>query len=137
MVGMGLIQRSLYGGVVILAVLVVRAALLYRLPKRTFPVLWGVALARLLFPFSFSSVFSVYSLLQSKAEPGIPEQLAYAVREGTAAGPAPAAWTSVQDMASGGPDLSAAAGNPFPVLPAVWGIGAALCAAYFIRAYFR
>lgn len=137
MTGMGLIQRSLYGGVVILAVLVVRAVLLYRLPKRTFPVLWGVALARLLFPFSFSSVFSVYSLLQPKTEPGISELLAYAVREGTATGPAPAAWTTVQDMASGGPALSAAAGNPFPVLPAVWGIGAALCAAYFIRAYFR
>ena len=35
MTAVGLIQRSLYGGVLILVILAVRGALLYRLPKRT------------------------------------------------------------------------------------------------------
>lgn len=77
MTAVGLIQRSLYGGVLILVILAVRGALLYRLPKRTFPILWGVALARLLLPFSFSSVFSVYSLFRTKAVPEIPAYTTY------------------------------------------------------------
>lgn len=137
MAGIGLIQRSFYGGVLILAILAVRAALLYKLPKRTFPILWGVALVRLLLPFSFSSIFSVYSLLQPKAEPVVPEHVIYGTGESVAAVGSPADWTAVTNMAFSEPALSAAGENRFPVLLAVWGIGAALCAVFFIRAYLR
>jgi len=57
---MTLPQMSLYGSVLIAAVLILRKMLLYRMPKRTFPALWGVAVLRLLLPFSVVSVFSVY-----------------------------------------------------------------------------
>ena len=137
MTAAGLIQRSIYGGVLILAILTVRAVLLYKLPKRTFPILWGVALARLLLPFSFSSVFSVYSLLQPKVVPEIPAYVTYGTGENAVTAAAPAAWTAVQNTALGENVLSAAGENRFPVLPAVWGIGAALCAIFFARAYFR
>lgn len=137
MTAAGLIQRSIYGGVLILAILTVRAVLLYKLPKRTFPILWGVALARLLLPFSFSSVFSVYSLLQPKTVPEIPAYITYGTGENAVTAAAPTAWTAVQNTALGENVLSAAGENRFPVLPAVWGIGAALCAIFFARAYFR
>lgn len=48
---MGLVQRSIYGGILILIIIAVRVLLLDKLPKRTFPVLWGIALLRLLVPF--------------------------------------------------------------------------------------
>ena len=37
--------------------------MLYRLPKKTFWILWGVALYRLLVPFSVSSRFSIYTII--------------------------------------------------------------------------
>ena len=49
---MSLWQMSVSGAVMIVVITVLRALLLERLPKRTFLVLWQVALARLLVPFS-------------------------------------------------------------------------------------
>ncbi len=46
----------------ILAILIIRALFQKKLPKRTFLILWSVALARLLIPYSLPSAFSVYSL---------------------------------------------------------------------------
>ncbi len=46
----------------LLAILVARAALLRRLPKRTFVALWGVALLRLLVPAEVPFLFSVRTL---------------------------------------------------------------------------
>lgn len=60
---MTLPQMSLSGSFLIAAVLILRKALLYRLPKRTFPALWGVAVMRLLLPFSVASCFGVYHVL--------------------------------------------------------------------------
>lgn len=64
---MSLLQMSIYGAVLILAVVVIRAAAINRLPKKIFPVLWGLVLLRLLIPFSIPSVFSVYSLIGQNA----------------------------------------------------------------------
>lgn len=60
---MSLLQMSFAGGVMILAITVIRTLAINRLPKKTFLALWGIAVVRLLLPFSFPSVFSVYSLL--------------------------------------------------------------------------
>ena len=62
---MSLLQMSFAGGVMILAITVIRTLAINRLPKKTFLVLWGTAVVRLLLPFSFPSAFSVYSLLGS------------------------------------------------------------------------
>lgn len=66
---MSLLQMSMRGAVIILAVIIIRALLLDKLPKKTFLFLWGIALFRLTVPFSVSSELSVYSLLQRN--PGI------------------------------------------------------------------
>ena len=56
---MSLLEMSFAGGVLILAVIVLRALALNRLPKRMFLVLWAVAAARLLAPFSIPSPASI------------------------------------------------------------------------------
>lgn len=60
---MSFLQMSTAGAVMILAIMVLRAIVMNRVPKGTFPVLWGAALLRLLVPFSLSSGMSIYSLL--------------------------------------------------------------------------
>ena len=64
---MSLLQMSFSGTVMILAVLAVRAAALHRLPKRTFVLLWGLALLRLLVPVAVPSAYSIYTLLSPAA----------------------------------------------------------------------
>ena len=56
-----LLRMSFYGAVLIAAVAVLRIFFVNRLPKRTFLVLWGIALCRLLVPVSIASEYSVYS----------------------------------------------------------------------------
>ena len=62
---MSLLQMSFTGAVVILAIIVIRALAINLLPKKTFLVLWGIAVMRRLLPFSIPSAFSVYSLIGS------------------------------------------------------------------------
>lgn len=56
---MSLLQMSLAGGVMILVITVIRALAMDHVPKRTFPVLWGIALFRLLIPLSLPSALSI------------------------------------------------------------------------------
>ncbi|HBR02967.1 MAG TPA: hypothetical protein DD738_10180 [Ruminiclostridium sp.] len=59
---MTILKMSLSATVLILAIVVIRALTLHKLPKKTFLVLWGVALCRLFIPVSFPSRLSVYTL---------------------------------------------------------------------------
>lgn len=56
-------QMSLYGGIFIVTVILLRALAVNRLPKKVFVLLWDIALLRLLLPFRFSSPVSIYSAL--------------------------------------------------------------------------
>lgn len=60
---MNLVQMSFYGAIFIAVVIAVRAVFINKLPKRTFLVLWGIALLRLLIPFSIPSMLSAYSFI--------------------------------------------------------------------------
>ncbi len=59
---MDLLQMSLSGSVLILAIILIRACTLHLLPKRTFLVLWAIAALRLVVPYSISSKLSIFSL---------------------------------------------------------------------------
>ena len=63
---MNLLEMSFAGSVMVLAILIIRALAINRLPKRTFLILWGIAAARLLLPLSIPSPFSVYSVLDGQ-----------------------------------------------------------------------
>lgn len=65
---MTLLKMSFYGAVIILAVIIIRAFTLHKLPKKTFLILWGVALLRLLVPFEIASGFSIYSLFPERED---------------------------------------------------------------------
>lgn len=60
---MSLLNMSFSGAVFIIAIVIIRAITINRLPKKTFLVLWMLALLRLLLPFSIPSVFSVYTFI--------------------------------------------------------------------------
>ena len=62
---MNLLRMSLSGAVLIVAIIVIRALFLHKLPKKTFTILWTLVLIRLLLPFSIPSSFSIYSWLPS------------------------------------------------------------------------
>lgn len=64
---MSLLQMSLYGAVLILVIVVIRAIAINKLPKKIFLVFWGIAIARLLLPVSFPSVFSFFMLNNTDA----------------------------------------------------------------------
>lgn len=63
---MNLLKMSFAGAVMILAVIVIRAIGINRLPKKTFVALWGIVLLRLLIPFSIPSALSIYSLIPER-----------------------------------------------------------------------
>lgn len=137
---MSLLQMSMRGSVIILAVIIIRALLLDKLPKKTFLFLWGIALFRLTVPFSVSSELSVYSLLQRN--PGIAEVMderAYDGQEvsGRQDDPdrmdvSPDRNTSnrpiLEGTASGGSDLK---------WMTIWMTGFWVCAGYFILSYLK
>lgn len=59
---MSLWEMSIYAAVLIIAILIIRAVAVNKLPKKTFLVLWGVVVIRLLIPFTVTSQLSVYTL---------------------------------------------------------------------------
>lgn len=74
---MSILKMSFYGGVMILVIIILRGIFKNRLPKRTFVILWGVVLLRLLVPFSVPSVFSVYSVAGWQENAGIDNAFYY------------------------------------------------------------
>ncbi len=71
---MGIVQMSCSGAVLILAVVVLRALTMNRLPKDTFLILWGIVLVRLLVPFSVPSGLSVYSWIEQNIDWELPAE---------------------------------------------------------------
>lgn len=64
-----LLEMSLRGGVLIAAILLVRALCVNRLPKRAFLLLWAAAFLSLMVPLHISSPVSVYSAAQYLGAP--------------------------------------------------------------------
>lgn len=132
---MSLIQMSISGAVMILVIVVIRALLLHRLPKRAFTVLWGVVLVRLLIPYTLPCPFSAYSLLAGAGSAEISE---------TSTTPPVSDETvpPVMDLNPGNavtpaPDISAENGSPFDFRTAVWLAGMAACAVFFTFSYIK
>lgn len=71
---MNLLQMSLYGAVLILVITALRAIAINRLPKKTFLILWGIAMVRLLIPYELPSALSVYSLIGSDTPAAVVEE---------------------------------------------------------------
>lgn len=139
---MTLLNMSLGGGVLIAVILVLRRALLHRLPKWTFLLLWGAALCRLLVPFTLPSQLSVYTGAAWIAEAVRP------VEETPAPVPVPAPdlpfiiWEDSPDTLREDswtppavPMPSEPRREPLSLLAAVWLTGTVLYGVFFGAAY--
>ena len=121
---MSLLQMSFTGGILILAVIVIRALAINMLPKKAFNALWGISVVRLMIPFSIQSVFSVYSLMGSHA-PGNGSQTIRVLPIG-ASGQAIPLTSSVLNAA-----------NAVSTWTIVWAAGVLVCAVFFSLAYWK
>ena len=110
----------------ILVITVIRALAMNRVPKRTFPVLWGCVLVRLLVPVSLPSGLSIYSLLNRKTA---------TVLTGAPAAAMPT--VSAGQAAAVSQQSAVETGTTVPVWGIVWLVGLLLCAASFATAYWR
>lgn len=118
---MSLLQMSFAGGVMILAVTVIRALAINLLPKKTFGALWGIVVARLLIPISVPAAFSVYSLL-----------CGHTSAIGTAENP-----QATQILTVGTTGQLGGISKDVPVWTVIWVIGMSACALFFAIAYRR
>ena len=140
-------EVSFSGGVMILAVILLRALALDRLPKGTFLALWLVAAARLLLPVSIPSPLSVYSLAeQIPVWQEMAEEAAQAVPAGAPGSPAAVADPALpqaSDKPQAPDELRASPALPqppeggIPLWEAVRLAGTAMCGAFFLAAYLR
>lgn len=119
---MDIVQMSVQAGVLIAAIVIVRAVTLYRLPKASFLALWGIVVARLLIPFSLTSKWSVYNLfgrLLKHEDAALPSDGFVVVWSGQ---------VPVSPGTAGGPAAAAPVISP---LTALWIGGMAVLAAVF------
>ena len=119
---MDILQMSVQAGVLIAAIVIVRAITLYRLPKASFLALWGLVVARLLIPFSLTSRWSVYNLFA-----GLLRHKDAAVPAGSFV----AVWSDQVPVSPGAAVGSAAATPAISSLTALWMGGMVILAIVF------
>ncbi len=121
---MSLLQMSFTGGILIIAIIVIRALAINMLSKKTFNALWGISVVRLMIPFSIPSAFSVYSLIGSHA-PGNGLQAIRVLPIG-ASGQEASMPSSITNAA-----------NAVSTWTIVWAAGVLVCAVFFSLAYWK
>ena len=135
---MNLMQMSFSGAVMILAVFVIRAGLIHRLPKKLFILLWEAALLRLLLPFSVPSPLSVYTLACGRLSGGNaakPLSPALYLIPQTTVVQTDTDAVGAQILQSG--ISEGAAHGKVSVYFLIWLFGALACAAFFAVSYLR
>ena len=125
---MSLLQMSFAGAVMILAIIVIRALAITFLPKKTFLALWGIAVMRLLLPFSLPSVFSVYSLIGNHIPMTAPAKVQQAFE---------VLLPEISGQMATMPGGISNTASPISVWTIIWGIGALVCALVFAIAYWK
>lgn len=124
---MNLLQITVSGGILVVVVTIIRALAINHLPKKTFLVMWGIVLFRLLLPFSLPSSFSIYSLVNFM---GTAEQ----------ANITPATnFLPIVNLSISGTDhgIFTSSIDKFPFWTIVWIVGMSLCGLYFSLAYLK
>lgn len=125
---MSLLQMSFAGGVMILTIIVIRALAINLLPKKTFLVLWGIAVVRLLLPFSIPSAFSVYSLIGNRIPALSPAKVPQAFEMMPA---------EMNEQMATMPSSISTTVSLVSVWTIIWGVGAVVCALVFAMAYWK
>ena len=130
---MNLVQMSVSGSCIILATVLIRALAIHRLPKRTFLALWGIALARLVLPFSIPSPFSLFALLRRSAPAAVRMEAAPAVARSSEV-----VEEALQTLARDRTAFQTVAKSfDVSIWTAIWLAGACICALLFVASYVR
>lgn len=132
---MNLFQMSFSGGILILVIIIIRAAAINRLSKKTFLILWEIAILRLLIPFSIPSALSVYSFVNknmvinefNKAEAGNVISNIYKDNNETILEPVSETMQFSENIIDNKPYFS--------VWFIIWFIGMIICMAFFLISY--
>ena len=127
---MNLLQMSFSGAVFILAVVIIRAMTINRLPKKTLLFLWDIVLFRLLVPFSIPSTFSVYSLLH----------WGFWTPEGSRMQTKNPVFFLPQEPSGGTNPIVQTTENTLPSISVwfiIWCIGIICCGIFFLTVYLR
>ena len=127
---MSLLQMSFLGTVIILLIVVLRAVLINRLPKKTFLILWWIVLIRLLVPFSIKSVTSIYSLFQSIYSDINPVRTAQTTTFLPIHGNMP-------EIANGLSEAMVQRTESISILSVIWLAGLLLCFGFFAVSYIK
>ena len=104
--------------------------LINRLPKKTFLILWWIALIRLLVPFSIKSVTSIYSLLQSIYSDINPVRTAQTTTFLPIHGNMP-------EIANGLSEAMVQRTESISILSVIWLAGLLLCFGFFAVSYIK
>ncbi|MCM3698363.1 M56 family metallopeptidase [Paenibacillus macerans] len=135
---MDVVQMSLAAAVLIIAIVIIRGLALHKLPKKTFLILWGAVVCRLLIPFSVPSRFSFFSGVEALKRM-FSEPAALPTVTGTAGAYDVAGITGARHPLGasgvpGGQDVSAASFSPILI---IWLAGMGVFALFFIVAYVK
>ncbi|MCL2569228.1 MAG: M56 family metallopeptidase [Oscillospiraceae bacterium] len=138
---MSFLQMSLAGAIMVLIVTVTRALFMHRIPKKTFVVLWGLVICRLLLPFDVAAPTSIFAIGRHVQGPVGPSMTFEAVDRSVLENMRDIySWHYAQTMIE---EQSAAAELAAPVLAGwslvttVWLAGAALLGLFFAVLYVR
>ena len=128
-----LLKMSFLSGVFIVAIAIIRLIMLYRLPRKTFLVLWNVVLCRLLIPLFIPSRFSVYTMVDTirrklfQADNLFASDIVLGINTAANTVTDITSNTVLADMAS------------FSIRPvaAIWLVGFIVCTLFFLTTHFR
>lgn len=126
---MTLIQMSFSAAVMILAIIVIRALAINKLPKKVFVLLWEVVLLRLLIPFSIPSMLSAYSIVRRNVS------IQEAISENPAGNIIAQLMTGQMNTDAAAPvsgDMQSLSGWTL-----LWITGVVLCGIFFVVSYLR
>ncbi|MEO3945419.1 M56 family metallopeptidase [Gorillibacterium sp. CAU 1737] len=133
---MGIVEMSLTASLLIVVIVIVRALALYKLPKKTFLILWGVVVCRLLIPFKAPASISLYTgveklkdRLSLSSPASLPAEGIQPIKAGFRAGFQPPSASDL--VGSPAPDSSQ---SPMVL---IWLVGVCACAIFFLVAYIK
>lgn len=122
---MSLFEMTVSGGILILIITFIRVFAINRLTKRTFLILWGVALLRLLTPFSVSFKLSILAMVERtsviKRAPAVSEMNKAVIH-------------AAKQAARAAPNVP---GQDFSVWRSLWLAGMIATLLFFVIAYIR
>lgn len=135
---MKLLEMGFSASVIILVIIICRALLINKLPKKVFLALWAVALVRLIIPYSLPSVISIYSLADQNRF--IIEKAENIISSGKKAGEG-TKIENIKEKNKETPEIKnnitkkVTEGKSFSIWKFIWAAGFLICAAAFIIAY--